>query len=151
MKVRDVPQKGKRGSVVASRNHFGPYQKEWVPPKQPGTAAQLATWDNMAELSWLWNHVSPERRVAWDRLAEEIQSRHSLGQSGPLNGVLLFKKINRVLRTCGRETLLDPPPLPAFDPNPVVGFVIRERRGAIALKLKLSPRSAGRRAQRGRT
>ncbi len=93
----------------------------------------------MTELSWLWNELSDERRKAWYRLALEVESRHSLGQSGPLNGILLFKKINAVLRTCGRELLLDPPPLPAFGRNPVVGFTIRERRGRIVLKVKVSP------------
>jgi hypothetical protein len=43
-----------------------------------------------------------------------------------------------VLRTCGREPLLDPPPLPVFGPNPVVGFAIRAGRGGIALKVKVS-------------
>ena len=61
-----------------------------------------------------------------------------LGQSGPLDGAQLFKKINTVLATCRREPLLDPPPLPVFGPNPVVGFAIREGKGGIALKLKVS-------------
>jgi len=139
MRFQDVPQKGKRGRIVASRNRFGPYQKEFVPPKQPGTAAQRAVWGNMAELSWLWNELSDERREAWRRLALEVRSRPSMGKSGPLDGILLFKKINTVLRTLGREPLLDPPPLPVFGPNPVVGFSIREVRGQLALMLKMSP------------
>ena len=139
MRVIDVPQKGKRGRIVASRNRFGPYHREFVHPKQPGTAAQRGVWGNMAELSWRWNELSNERREAWRRLAVEVESRHSMGQSGPLDGILLFKKINSVLRTCGRELLLDPPPPPAFGPNPVVGFIVRERRGEIALKVKVSP------------
>ena len=140
MRFQDVPQKGKRGRIVSSRNRFGPYQKEWVPPDQPGTAAQLAVWDNMTEFSRLWNEFSDERRDAWCRRAVEVQSRPSLGQSGALDGILLFKKISSVLRTCGRELLLDPPPLPAFGPNPVTGFTVREYRGAFALKVKVSPK-----------
>ena len=94
----------------------------------------------MTELSRVWNELSDERREAWRRLAKEVHSRPTLGQSGPLDGpILLFKKINTVLRTCGRELLLDPPPLPAFGPNPVVGFAIREGKGGIALKVKVSP------------
>jgi hypothetical protein len=139
MRFQDVPQKGKRGKIVASRNRFGQYLKQFVPPKQPGTAAQLGVWGKMTELSWLWNELSDERREAWYRLASNVESRRSLGQSGPLDGILLFKKINAVLRTCRRELLLDPPPLPAFGPNPVVGFTVRERRGGVSLKVKLSP------------
>ena len=93
----------------------------------------------MSELSGLWNSLSGERRGAWGQLAANVPSRHSLGQSGPLDGILLFKKINSVLRTCGRELLLDPPPPPAFGPNPVEGFIVREHKGGIALKVKLSP------------
>jgi hypothetical protein len=51
MRSQDVLQKGKRGKLVASRNRFGQYLKEFVPPKQPGTAAQREVWGNMTELS----------------------------------------------------------------------------------------------------
>jgi len=139
MRFQDVPQKGKRGKIVASRNRFGPYHKEFVSPKQPGTAAQQVVWANMTEFSRLWNEFSDERRVAWRRQAEEVHSRHSLTESGPLDGLLFFKKINSVLRTCGRALLLDPPPVPVFGPNPVIGFAIREARGRLALRLKLAP------------
>jgi hypothetical protein len=74
MRFQDVPQKGKRGRIVASRNRFGPYQKEFVSPKQPSTAAQRGVWGNMAELSWRWNELSDERREAWHRLADGKQS-----------------------------------------------------------------------------
>jgi hypothetical protein len=140
MKVLDVPQKGKRGRIVASRNHFGAYHKEFVPPKQPGTAAQREVWGNMSEFSWLWNDVGDERRAAWRRRAAEVHSRSDMGKSGTLHGALLLKKINMVLRTCGRAPLLDPPPLPVFGPNSVVGFAIREVRGGIAMKVKISPK-----------
>lgn len=139
MRVVDVQQRGKRGKIVASRNRFGQYVKDFVPPKQPGTAAQRVVWGTMTELSWLWNEISDERRDAWCRRASEVHSRPTLAQSGPLDGIHLFKKLNSVLRTCGRDILLDPPPLPAFGPNPVVGFTIRERKGGVALQLKLSP------------
>ena len=141
MRFQDVPQKGKRGKIVASRNRFGPYHKEFVPPDQPGTPAQRKAWGNMTELSWLWNELSDERREAWRRGAAEVHSRSSMGESGPLDGILFFKKINRVLRTCGRDLLLDPPPQPVFGPNPVIGFAIREVRDRIAMKVKISPKA----------
>jgi hypothetical protein len=142
MRVLDVPQKGSRGNTVASRNRFGPFQRRRVSPKQPGTPAQRASWANMKDLSRLWNDLGQERRVAWRRLAEEVYSRPKLSQSGPLDGCQLFKKLNRVLATCGRDPLLDPPPRPAFGPNPVVGFTIRNIRRGLAFKLLLSPKAA---------
>jgi hypothetical protein len=138
MKSIDVPQKGKRGRVVASRNHFGPYLKEFVSPQQPGTASQRGVWGNMTELSWMWNELGDERRAPWRRLASQVHCRPNLGKSASLDGAQLFKKLNTVLRTCGRELLLDAPSLPSFGPNPVVGFAIRQARGGITLKVKLS-------------
>jgi hypothetical protein len=135
----DVPQKGKRGKIVASRNRFGQYLKQFVPPKQPATASRRNVWGNMSDLWRMWNELSDERREAWWRRAAEVHSRPSLGQSGALDGPLLFRKINTVLQTCRRELLLDPPPLPAFGSNPVVGFTIRQGKGGIALRLKVSP------------
>jgi len=139
MRFQDVPQKGKRGRVVASRNRFGPYQKVFIAPKQPGTPAQQCVWANMTEFSRMWNDFSDERRGAWRRRAKDVFSRPSMGQSGSLDGVQFVKKINTVLRTCGRELLLDPPPAPVFGPNPVIGFVIRQVRDRIAFKVKISP------------
>jgi hypothetical protein len=139
MRFQDVPQRGKRGRIIASRNRFGEYWKEYVPPRQPGTRAQRNAWGNLHDLWRLWNEISDERREAWWNLAAKLHSRRSLGQAGPLDGPVLFRKINTVLQTCQREVLLDPPPLPSFGPNPVIGFNIREAKGGIALKLKVSP------------
>jgi hypothetical protein len=92
----------------------------------------------MTALSRLWNEMLDERRAAWRRLSAEVHSRPSLGQSGPLDGAQLFKKINSVLWTCGRDLLFDPPPLPSFGPNPVEGFAARKARGRLLLKLRVS-------------
>ena len=85
MRFQDVPQKGLRGKVAASRNRFGPYQKAFVPPNQPGTPAQRAVRGNMAELSWLWNELGMFRAnaltPAWkcprDSMKKGEQSRES--------------------------------------------------------------------------
>jgi len=138
MKFRDVPQSGSRGNTVVSRNRSGQYHRERVSPDQPATAAHCATWHNMTDVSRLWNLMEDEQRLAWERFAEGTHSRPNLGVSGPLSGCQLFKKINRVLATCHRRPLLDPPPLPQFAPNPVQGFEIRKARGRIALILKVS-------------
>ena len=124
--------------MVASRNRSGPYHRARVVPDQPATDAQCATWANMTDVSALWNLIAQERRHAWEILARGVHSRPKLGMSGSLSGCQLFKKLNRVLATCGRQPLLDPPPLPQFSPNPVNGFEIRQVHGGIVLLLKLS-------------
>ena len=91
-------------------------------------------------MSRLWNELVEERREAWRRLAEKVRSRPRLGHSGPLDGCLLFKKLNSVLATCGRELLLYPPPLPRFGPNPVIGFEARRDEGELVFKLQITRR-----------
>lgn len=138
MKRLKKNQSGALGDTVASRNRFGEYDRDRVSPKHPGTAPQLEAWGNMKYLSALWNGLREEQREAWRRLARTLSSRRRLLQSGPLDGPLLFKKINRVLATCGRAPLLDPPPLPKFGPNPVEGFRIHKGRRGPVFKLKVS-------------
>ena len=140
MRIQDVPQRGSRGRVVASRNRFGQYQKERVDPAQPATDAQCAVWGNMAALSLLWDKLSPEQWLGWRRLAGQVRTRRVFGESGWLDGCLLFKKLNCVLATCRRTVLFDAPPLPEFGPNPVKGFEIREIGGQAAFKLIMSPK-----------
>jgi hypothetical protein len=125
--------------MVASRNRFGPFQREQFSPHHPCTPAQKEVWGNMTYLSWLWNQLTELQRVAWRTLALEVRSRPNLMQSGLLDGCQLFKKINRVLATCGRPPLLDPPSLPVFGPNPVEGFTITVGKRAPVFKLRLSP------------
>jgi hypothetical protein len=138
MKFRDIPQSGSQANTVASRNRSGAYRRQRVSPDQPATPAQSATWDNMTDVSRLWNLLEEERRVAWERLAKGVHSRPNLGLSGPLSGCQLFKKLNRVLATCHRQPLLDPPPLPQFGPHPVTGFEVRKVHGRIRFILKVS-------------
>jgi hypothetical protein len=143
MKIRDVPQSGKRGQVIASRNRFGQYVCEHVERHQPGTKAQLETWDNMTVLSRLWNEIEEAQREAWRGRAVDVHSRPSLGQYGRLDGRHLFLKINRTLATCARDPLLDPPAAPEFGPNPVKGFEIRQVKGDLVLALKVDPQAGG--------
>ena len=139
MKFKDVPQRGSRGKVTASRNRFGNFQRERVSPEHPSTAAQHGVWENMAELSWLWNRLSEEQWAGWRKLARQVYSRPNMGDSAPLDASQVFKKLNRVLATCGRPPLFDAPPLPQFGPNPVVGFNIRILNGSLAFRLLISP------------
>jgi hypothetical protein len=126
--------------TVASQNRAGPYHRDRVKPHHPRTAAQHAVWENMADLSWLWNHLSEEQWAAWRRLAPQVRTRPKMGTRCPLDGCQLFKKINRVLATCHREPLLDPPPRPDFGPNPIEAFKVRDTNRGFVFKLVLSPK-----------
>lgn len=137
MKTPRKHHRGARGNVVASHNRFGDYERERVSPDDRATPARRRAWGNLADLSHQWNRINEEQRVAWGRLADQVHSRPRLGQYGRLDGRLLFLKLNRVLATCGRPPLLDPPPLPQLGPNPVEEFTISETKGRIAFQLRL--------------
>ena len=135
MRTADGPQRGKRGKVVASRNRFGQYHRERGPHKNHRTPAQKRVRGNLSDLARLWNRLTEPQRVAWRDRARQVRSRRCLGQSGPLDGPLLFKKLNTVLATCGHDPLLDPPPHPQFSPNPVTGFTITDGADGPAFQL----------------
>jgi hypothetical protein len=158
MKTPKKNQRGALGNIVASRNRFGDYDRERVSPEQRFTPATERTWGNMADLSDLWNDITEDQREGWWRLAVHVHSRTKVGQSGKLDGRLVFLKLNRVLCTCGYPPLLDAPPLPRFTPNPVQAFSITRDRDGVVFKLKVAqtpvedimlfaspPRSPGRR------
>jgi hypothetical protein len=138
MKTLAGPQSGARGDEVASRNRSGQFLRKRVSPKNPRTAAQRRVRNYMRTFSRLWNKLTEPQRVAWCAAACEVLSRPKLGKPRPLDGQKLFNKINTVLAICGKEPLLQPPPRPEFDPNPVVAFTASNGPGGIALMLSLS-------------
>ena len=135
MKTRKKEERGALGHTVASRNRFSEYVRERVIPYNVSTPARRRVWSNLAALSDLWNQITEEQRDGWYRLAERVHSRPRLAQSGRLDGRLLFLKLNTVLATCGHPPLIDPPPLPQFNRNPVRGFAISEARRRLRIKL----------------
>ncbi len=135
MRIRDVPQRGRRGKLIASRNRAGQYLREEAPVKNRRTPAQQRARGSLGKFARLWNRITEEQRRAWRKLAPEARSRPWQGQSGPLDGPQLFKKLNTVLELCGRPPLLDPPPLPQFASNPVGDLSIEPARGGYTFKL----------------
>jgi hypothetical protein len=91
MKFQDVPQRGSKGNTTASRNRFSDFHCERVSPVHPRTAAQHGVWENMADLSWLWNHLDEERWAGWRRLAPHVLSRPSTGNPAALDACQVFK------------------------------------------------------------
>jgi hypothetical protein len=65
-RILEVPQKGARGYIVASRNRFGRFHRERVSPDQPGTPAQRLAWDN---------HIQLERSRIFIRAWQQINGR----------------------------------------------------------------------------
>ncbi len=79
MRTLDGPRRGKRGKIVASRNRFGQYEREWVSPRKTGTPARRRVWGHLAQFSGLWKQLTEEQRAGWRKLAERERSRPTLG------------------------------------------------------------------------
>ena len=109
MRTLDVPKSGKRGQVIASRNHYGPYERAYVRPKDPRTAKQLTWRKAWAYAAKAWGNLTEEQREAWNRAARRVRSRVRLGFSARLTGQAYFMKINARRKFDGKALLLLPP------------------------------------------
>ncbi len=138
MKTPKGPQRGKRGKVVASRNHYGSYEKELALPKKPRTSIQRLTTAGFGAISKVWNELTEAQRLAWMAEAGHSKSRSRLGESYSLTGQTYFMRINNARAGFGLPLLTDPPPRGQYIPNPVKALIITNHRNRIAIKLELA-------------
>ena len=156
MKELDVPKSGKRGPVVSYRSPFGQVSRQYIVPRDPHTADQMARRAAFGHARFLWRTLSDEQHVAWARTANGRRTRARLQQSGRLSGYLLFVQINCNLAAIGLPMVMDPPAPPKFPDNPVGQLLITNANGSVRLQLNVSgtptrftivsasrPRSAG--------
>ena len=81
MKTPKGPQRGKRGKVVASRNHFGSYERAHTSPKKDRTPSQQRTTAGFGVISRAWSELTEAQRQAWMG-----QARQSLLTDPPPRG-----------------------------------------------------------------
>jgi hypothetical protein len=156
MKIYDVPQSGKIGTMVSYKTRFGQLRRRYVIPRDPRTATQVARRKAMGRARALWGMLTEKQYAAWKAAAHGARTRPSVNQSGDLSPYLLFIKINCNLAVVGLPMVLDPTAAPQFAPNPVRQLIITNTNDAIAIKLSVSgklpqyivvrgtkPRSAG--------
>ena len=143
METPKAPQSGKRGKMVASRNHFGSYERENTHPKKGRTPAQQRESAGFGVLSKTWSKLTEEQRLAWMAEASHSKSRSRLGKSYPLTGQNYFLRVNNLRAGFGLGLLADPPPRAQHIPNPVRALIITNRGGRISLKLELAEPPAG--------
>ena len=80
MKKVGVPQSGKLGDVVASKNHSGPYHRKHSPPKTKPTAAQDYTQGEFRVVAKAWGELTDEQYRAWRARARREKSKSKLGK-----------------------------------------------------------------------
>jgi hypothetical protein len=135
MKVQDVPQLGKLGTTVTWKGRNGMLRRWKAIPKNPRTSDQLVIRANLASQAAAYDQLTDAQQEAWIAAAARVQSKSSLGQSGPLTGCQLFTKVNCALLAVGAPTVTAPPaqPLPAV--LPIDALEITNAAGAITLRL----------------
>ena len=142
MKILDVPQSGRLGTAVSYKTRSGQFRRRYVIPRDPRTQTQVSRRMALRRAAYLWGKLTDSQRAAWAAVAHGARTRRRLNQSGALSGYLLFVKINCNLASLGLPTVADPPDAPRFGPNPVGQLTITETKGAIALKLDVSSKTA---------
>ena len=104
-------------------------------PRNPRSDAQQLIRQNLSTQAAAYDQLTDAQQAAWIAAAAQIQSKPSLGQSGPLTGLQLFAKINCALLAIGEPTVSLPPEMSLLSPLPVDGLEITNASGTIAIKL----------------
>ena len=135
MKVKDVPQVGKLGLTVTWPGRNGLIRRTLVTPRNPRTGAQMNIRQNLATQATAYCGLSDAQQEAWIATASQMQTKPTLGQSGPLTGLQLFNKVNCALLAIGEAPVTIPPVKSLLAPLPIDGLEITNTAGAIAIKL----------------
>jgi hypothetical protein len=137
MRILDIPQSGKQGTIVSVRTRYGQIRRSYAVPGKAASPAQLRTRGAFGRVRFLWRTLTDEQRATWTNPAQDVNSQPCLGQSGRLSGYLLFMKINSILVYQGLPPVLTPTARPDFGVNPVRELVITNTGGVVDLKLSV--------------
>ena len=135
MKVQDVPQVGKLGTTVTYKGRYGLTRRWCTIPSNPRTLSQLTIRQHLASQANAYDQLTDAQQEAWIVTAAGIQSRSTLGQSGPLTGLQLFTKINCALLAIGAATVTVPPAQPLLELLPIDALEVTNTGGTIAIRL----------------
>lgn len=116
---------GRNGQIVRAR----------TVPSNPSTDPQVTQRAVLTAASRAWDALTDIQRSAWRAAAANVQSRATLGMSGPLTGIQLYIKLNATLATFGQPAIDAPTPVPPFPDLAPVSLVITNTSGVIAIKL----------------
>ena len=135
MRILDIPQSGKNGTLVSYKHRTGQFRRKYVLPRDPRTPAQLARREAFELAAQLWATLTQEQYRLWKTAAEGHSTEKRLNQSGGLQAYHLFCRINCNLAAIGLPMVVEPPAVPQFGDNPVIQLRITNTDGVIALKL----------------
>ena len=142
MKIRDIPQSGRTGTMVSYKNRYGQVRRRYVIPRDPRTPVQVTRRRAMGRARALWGTLTENQYAAWKAAALGAHTRRRMNQSGALSAYLLFVKLNCNLAVVGQPMVFDPPAPARFGPNAVRQFTITNINGALGLKLSVVGKAA---------
>ena len=135
MKIQDVPQVGKLGLTVTWPGRTGLIRRIMAIPRNPRTGAQLVIRQNLATQAAAYDQLTDVQQEAWIATAAQMQTKPTLGQSGPLTGLQLFTKVNCAILAIGGDPVSTPPAKPLLEPLPIDALAVTNAAGVITIRL----------------
>ena len=137
MKIRSIPKRGRKGSVIYSETRHGKVARQFVPPDNPRTAQQQDHRQNVRAVSARWSTLTQEQRDTWGVAAAKKPFVNEEGRRIRRNGYNLFVSLNTRRANLALPQFDFPPAEPVFNPNPVAELVITCIGDRITLKLRV--------------
>jgi len=137
MKIISIPKSGRKNSVVYFKGRYGYVARQYVCPKNPRTAEQLAHRSNVRAVTGRWRALSAEQHAAWRTAAANQYSVTESGDPVRLSGYHLFVSLNVRRADLDLPQFDLPPAEPVFSPNPVAELVITNTGDEITLKVRV--------------
>jgi hypothetical protein len=137
MKIKSIPKRGRKGSVIYSETRHGKVARQYVQPRNPRTAEQQAHRSNFRAVTARWQTLTQEQRLAWCVAAAGRYFLNEEGRQVRLNGQNLFVRLNTRRADLGLPQFDLPPAEPVFSQNPVDELAAMLTAGKFTLKLRV--------------
>ena len=137
MKIKSIPKRGRKGSVIYSETRHGKVAREYVPPYNPRTAQQQDHRNNVRAVTGCWRTLNAQQRAVWCVTAANKCVVNEEGRRVGLNGYHFFVSLNVRRADLGLPQFDLPPPEPVFSRNPVGELVATYAGDKFTLKLRV--------------
>ena len=137
MKIKSIPKRGRKGSVIYSETRHGKVARAYVPPRNPRTAQQQDHRRNIRAVSGWWHTLTLEQRAAWCAFEANKYFVNEEGRQVRLNGYNFFVSLNARRADLGLPQFDVPPAEPVFSQNPVDELAATFTGGKFTLKLRV--------------
>ena len=135
MKILEIPQSGKLGTIVGQSGRFGQIRRTLAIPADPKTPIQMILRRNLTRVARSWKSLTQVEQQAWITEAATVMSARKGGTRGALFGVQLYSGINCTNLLCGNDMVRLPPPKPNLGPPVATALAITNPAGVVTLQL----------------